>query len=259
MDVTKASVARMYDYLLGGTDNYESDWAACEELLRIAPSTQQIALTNRRFLERAVKYIADTGEVDQYIDHGSGLPTQNNVHQVAQRVSRNARVMYVDNDPIVLAHGRMMLEENKYTAVINANMLCTDQIFDRAKKLKLYRPDRPAAALFVSVLHCLRNEEDPWGLVRNVIDRLPSGSYLVLCHLASDDPRLREEVTALMRRVTDGKWGRVRSIEQVERFFDGLEIIGDLGDVSRWRPGSGLVPLQAENEWIEYGGVGRVP
>ncbi|SCD69415.1 S-adenosyl methyltransferase [Streptomyces sp. BpilaLS-43] len=259
MDVSKASVARMYDYLLGGTDNYESDWAACEELLRLAPSTQQVALINRQFLVRAVKYIAGTGNVKQYIDHGSGLPTQNNVHQVAQRSDKNARVAYVDNDPIVLAHGRMMLEENRNTAVIQADMLNTRHIFDRAEELEIYQPGRPTAALFVSVLHCIPDEKDPWQLVRNVIEELPSGSYLVLSHLASDDAQLQEDVTRLMRRVTGDKWGRVRSFAEVDRFFEGLEIVGELCDVSRWRPDSDLGPRQEQAEWIEYGGVARVP
>lgn len=259
MDVSKASAARMYDYLLGGTDNYESDWVACEELLRIAPSTQQVALINRQFLVRAVKYIAGTGTVEQYIDHGSGLPTQNNVHQVAQRANRNARVVYVDNDPIVLAHGRMMLEENRNTTVIKADILDTTSIFNRAEKLKLYKPGRPTAALFVSVLHCIRDADDPWQLIRNVVDELPSGSYLVLCHLASDDIQLRDDVTELMQRVTGDKWGRVRSFAEVDRFFEGLEVIGDICDVSRWRPDSDLGPRQEQPEWIEYGGVARVP
>ncbi|ROQ70137.1 S-adenosyl methyltransferase [Streptomyces sp. 840.1] len=258
-DVTKASVARMYDYLLGGTDNYESDWAACEELLRVAPSTQQIALINRQFLVRAVKYIAGTGEVDQYIDHGSGLPTQNNVHQVAQRADSGARVVYVDNDPIVLAHGRMMLEENPNTTVIEADMLQTKQIFDRAEKLKLYKPGRPTAALFVSVLHCIRDDDDARQMVRRVVRELPSGSYIVLCHLASDDAQLRDDVTALMRRVTGDKWGRVRSFEEVDRFFEGLDVVGELCDVSRWRPDSDLAPRQEQTEWVEYGGVARIP
>ncbi|MFF5567661.1 SAM-dependent methyltransferase [Streptomyces sp. NPDC012623] len=259
MDVSKASVARMYDYLLGGTDNYESDWAACEELLRIAPSTQQIALINRHFLVRAVKYIAGTGDVDQYIDHGSGLPTQNNVHQVAQRANRNARVVYVDNDPIVLAHGRMMLEENQNTTVIESDMLKTSEIFEQAKRLKFYEPGQPVAALFVSVLHCISDKDEPWKLIRNVIRELPSGSYLVLCHLASNDADLRDEVTKLMHRVTGGKWGKVRSFAEVDRFFEGLEIVGELCDVSRWRPDTEVGPRQEQTEWIEYGGVARVP
>ncbi|MFE1521677.1 SAM-dependent methyltransferase [[Kitasatospora] papulosa] len=261
MDVSKASVARMYDYLLGGTDNYESDWAACAELLRIAPSTQRIALINRQFLVRAVKYIASTGQIDQYIDHGSGLPTQNNVHQVAQRVNKNARVVYVDNDPIVLAHGRMMLEENRNTAVLGADMRETQDILREAERLRLYQRGRPAAALFVSVLHCIPDGDDdaPWRLIRNVVEELPSGSFLVLCHLASDDVKLRADVTEMMQRVTGGNWGRVRSFAEVDRFFDGLEIVGQLGDVSRWRPDTEIAPRQETVEWLEYGGVARIP
>lgn len=112
----------MYDWLLGGKDNYASDRRACAQLLKLAPSTRDLALTNRLFLKRVVRVLAERYGVRQFLDHGSGLPTQDNVHQVAQRVSRNARVVYIDNDPMVLAHGRTLLDENDGTAVIQADM-----------------------------------------------------------------------------------------------------------------------------------------
>ncbi|MYS56615.1 SAM-dependent methyltransferase, partial [Streptomyces sp. SID6013] len=115
MDVSKPSVARMYDHFLGGTDNYQADRDACEELLRIAPSTRELALVNRAFLVRAVRYLAHEHGVRHFLDHGSGLPTRPNVHQVAQSVDPSSEVVYIDNDPVVLAHGRMMLAEDPAT------------------------------------------------------------------------------------------------------------------------------------------------
>ncbi|MFJ9412621.1 SAM-dependent methyltransferase [Streptomyces sp. NPDC101227] len=262
MDVSEPSVARMYDYLLGGTDNYVSDREACAELLRIAPSTRELALINRAFLIRAVRYLAAECGIRQFIDHGSGLPTHPNVHQIAQGVDPAARVVYVDNDPIVLAHGRMMLEENlTTTSVIGADMRDTAAIFASDEVGRLILPDEPVAALFVSVLHCIPDSSDPWKLIRDVAGRLPSGSYLVISQLASDDEKLRERVTDFMLETTGGAWGRVRSFDEVDRFFCGLELekADKPVEVSQWYPDSDLYPRQATQEWIEYGGVARIP
>lgn len=260
VDVHTASVARMYDYFLGGTDNYEADQIACARLLQISPRSKEIALTNRSFLVRAVRYLASQARIDQYIDHGSGLPTQNNVHQVCQKVNRNARVVYVDNDPIVLAHGGILLDENNNTAILETDFRESEYIFTEAERLGLYSPRKPAAALFVSVLHCLEDDDQATQLVHDVISRLGSGSYLVLSALASDDPAFREEATNLMHHLTEGNWGRVRSCSEIAACFDGLDVIDDLGDVAAWRPGSNSTPsLSSGGEWFEYGGVARIP
>lgn len=129
IDVNVPSVARMYDYYLGGKDNYPADRVACEQLLEHVPSTKVLAVNNRRFLRRVVHHLASEYGIRQFIDHGSGLPTQDNVHQVAQLVDRDSRVVYIDNDPIVLAHGKAILEENDRTAVIQADMRDTEGIF----------------------------------------------------------------------------------------------------------------------------------
>jgi hypothetical protein len=248
----------MSDCLLGGSDNYEADWAACGELLRIAPNARRITHINRQFLMRAVKYLASAG-IGQYIDHGAGLPARENVHEVAQRVNRSARVLYVDNDPMVLAHARMMLEENCNTSVLGEDIAATQAIFDRVEGLDFLTPSRPAAALFGSVLHCLSDEKDPWRVIRDVAERIPSGSYLVISHLASEDACLRDEVTALMHRVTSDRWGRVRSFAEVDRFFEGLEIVGHFGNVAHWGAGAVGSISRESMELIQYGGVARVP
>ncbi|MFG2402616.1 SAM-dependent methyltransferase [Streptomyces lydicus] len=258
IDVTRPSVARMYDWLLGGKDNYASDRRACAQLLKLAPSTRDLARTNRTFLKRVVRVLAEKYEVRQFLDHGSGLPTQDNVHQVAQSVDRSARVVYIDNDPMVLAHGRTLLDENDETAVIQADMADTEAIFAHQDVERLIDFERPVAALFVSVLHCLTDEEDPAGLVQRVAGRLAPGSFLVICQLTSDDAEFRAEATAFMHRTT-GRWGRVRERHEVDAFFAGMAIVPPgLMEVSKWVPETDLAPRQRSREWIEYGGVGQV-
>ncbi|MFE3582893.1 SAM-dependent methyltransferase [Streptomyces vinaceus] len=263
IDVSTPSVARMYDYLIGGTDNYACDRAACAQLLEMAPSTRELALINRAFLVRAVRYLAQEKGVRRFLDHGSGLPTRPNVHQVARDIDPASRVVYIDNDPLVIAHGRVMLEEDlAKTAVIEADFRDTGEIFDTPEVQRLIADGEPVAALFVSVLHCIPDDgERPWQLVRDVAARLPSGSYMVISQLASDDPALRDKVTGFMADITGNRWGRVRSTAEVTRFFDDLELVGHttIDEVSRWRPDTDLGPRQATQEWVEYGAVARVP
>lgn len=261
IDVSKPSVARMYDYLIDGTDNYPSDREACAELLKMAPSTKELARINRAFLVRAVRYLAQQAGIQRFLDHGSGLPTRPNVHQVARQIHPEARVVYIDNDPLVLAHGRVMLEEDlATTSVIEADFRHTEDIFKKAEVTGLLDGE-PVAALFVSVLHCIPDEHDPWALVKDVARRLPSGSYMVISQLASDDPHLRENVTGFMKEITGDRWGRVRSTAEVQRLFDGLELVehSEPVEVSTWRPDTDLFPRQQTREWIEFGGVARIP
>jgi S-adenosyl methyltransferase len=259
IDTTVPSVARMYDYFLGGDDNYQSDRDACEQLLKQVPSTKVLAVNNRRFLQRVVRLLASEYGVRQFIDHGSGLPTQDNVHQVAQAVDPASKVVYVDSDPIVLAHGRALLDENDRTAVIQADMRDTDGIFGHEETRGLIDFSQPVAALFVSVLHCIPDEDDPAGLVRRVAERLVPGSFLVVCQLVSDRPEIRKFVTDFMAEATGGNWGRVREEREVTEYFTGLEILEPgLVEVSTWRPDSDLAPIQQTDEWIEWGGLARV-
>lgn len=252
----------MYDFLLGGTDNYQVDRDACNELLRMAPSSKDLALVNRAFLVRAVRYLAAECGVRRFLDFGSGLPTRPNVHQVAQEVDPSSEVVYIDNDPLVLAHGRMMLAEDpSTTAVLQADLRDTRDVFASSEVDRLLRDDQPVAALFVSVLHCIPDKDDPWALVRDVAQRLPSGSYMVISQLASDDAELRASITDFMARVTNDNWGQVRSFREVNRLFEGLEPVEGIGpvEVSRWKPDSDLAPRQRSDEWVERGTVARIP
>jgi hypothetical protein len=260
VDVNVPSVARMYDYYLGGKDNYEVDRAAVTELDKVVPSTKPLAINNRRFLQRVVKVLAQDYGVRQFLDHGSGLPTQDNVHQVAQSIDPAARAVYVDNDPIVLAHGRALLQENHNTAVIQADMRDTDEIFGHPEVRRLIDPQQPVAALFVSVMHCIPDSSDPAALVRRVAERLPSGSFLVINQLVSEDKATRDFVTSFMAESTKNNWGRVRQAHEVERYFDGLEILEPgLGEINDWRADSEVNVRQLTDEWYEFGGVARKP
>ncbi|MFF8190942.1 SAM-dependent methyltransferase [Streptomyces bobili] len=262
IDATVPTAARMYDHYLGGKDNYAADRAACEELDKVVPSTHALALNNRRFLQRVVRTLTQEYGIRQYLDHGSGLPTQNNVHQVAQSIDPTAHVVYVDNDPMVLVHGRALLEQDERTTVIHADMRETEAIFTHPDTERLIDFSQPVAALFNSVFHCIPDSETdgPPAVVRRVAERLAPGSFLVMCQLVSEDPKVREFVTNFMDQATQGHWGRVRQEKDMAALFDGLEILDPgLVEVSTWRPDTEVAPRQLTQEWIEYGGVAKLP
>nr|WP_202523547.1 SAM-dependent methyltransferase [Kitasatospora sp. SID7827] len=261
IDISKPTAARMYDHLLGGRFNHPSDRAAVAELLRIAPSTKELALNNRAFLRRVVGIIARDYGIRQFVDHGSGLPTQDNVHQVAQRVDPNCRVVYIDNDPHVRAYSGLLLDENPRVALIDADMTDTAAIFSHEDFRSRIDLREPVAALFVSVAHCLTDQQDPFGMIRRTVDALPSGSVVVVCQLVSEDAEVRDGVTRLMHEGTGGHWGRVRTEAEVRAFFDiDRLVIQDPGlvDVTYWRPDRDVFPRQRTDEWIEFGGLALV-
>jgi SAM-dependent methyltransferase len=260
IDTRTASVARMYDYILGGTDNYEVDRRAADAGEDLMPGSYVATRNNRRYLERVVRYLAGECGIRQFIDHGSGLPTQNNVHQIAQSVAPGSRVVYVDIDPVVLAHGRVksLLAEDKSTAFIEADAADTKTILSHPDTQRLINFDEPVAALYISFLHCIPDARDPVGVVRQMMDRLASGSYLALSHIVSDDPESRDKITQFLLAATGGNWGRARSREEVQAFFDGLEIVPPgVVDSVEWQPDGREEEQSAE--WFEYAGVARKP
>ncbi|MET7574572.1 SAM-dependent methyltransferase [Streptomyces sp. NPDC005492] len=261
IDAAVPTAARMYDHYLGGKDNYASDRAACEELDKVVPSTRALAVNNRRFLQRVVATLTTDYGIRQFLDHGSGLPTQNNVHQVAQRIDPASRVVYVDSDPMVLVHGRALLDQNERTAVIQADLRDTETILSHSDTKRLIDFSQPVALLFNSVFHCIPDSDTdgPQAVVRRVSERLAPGSCMVMCQLVSEDPEVRDFVTDFMDKATQGHWGRVRQEKDVAEWFEDLDILDPgLVEVSTWRPDSEVAPRQATQEWIEFGGVGRV-
>lgn len=274
IDVRIPNVARMFDYLLAGRDNYPADREAAEQLVRIEPSLRVFARHSHRFTQRVVEMLCREYGVRQFIDFGSGLPTEDNVHEVARRTLPDARVVYVETDPIVLAHGRALLEQDPCTAVLSADIRDVDAIFASDQVTRLIDPSEPVGALFMSVLHCIPEADDPAGLLRRVRARLPRGSFLALCQLVSDEAAIRHSVTDIMTEATGGNWGRVRTRDDVRRFLADLEPIPPgLVDISAWRPDTALPPHalptqglppqgppaeQATDGCREFGGVARL-
>lgn len=259
IDTKTSSSARGYDYMLGGADNYAADRVAVEHFEDVFPGTKSMARNNRRFMERLVRYLADECGIRQFIDNGSGLPTQNNVHQIAQGIAPESRVVYIDNDPMVLRHQQVSaLTENENTAFILADTRNVDEILDHPDMARLIDFDEPAAALYMSFIHFMPDEDDPWGMVRGMTSRLAPGSYLAMSHVASDDPDLRQRATDLLHELLGGNFGRVRKKQEVRAFFEGLELVEPgLVDVTTWRTDGR--EEERTHDWMEFGGVGYKP
>ncbi|MGV9904143.1 SAM-dependent methyltransferase [Streptomyces sp. NPDC003388] len=235
IDRTRPSIARVCDYLLGGSDNYAVDREVGDVFKRDLPGSVAIAFANRAALGRAVAEIVTTTGVRQFIDLGSGLPTADNVHQIAQRHAPESRVVYVDNDPQVLVHGRALLAENDRTRVVAGDVRDPEHVRAHPETLELIDFERPVAVVLSAVLHHMNDEEDPAGIVRYWRDQVPPGSYFFLSHFRSgDNPETAEAEGILQRTFGRGRW---RTDEEIEALLDGLEIL-DPGIVPAplWRP-----------------------
>ena len=256
--------ARVYDYLLGGKDNFAADRAAAQAGLEANPNSRIPPRENRAFLRRVVRYLARDAGISQFLDIGTGIPTSPNVHEIAQDADPQARVVYVDNDPIVLTHARALLTSGPVgrTAYIDADVRDVGKILSSADLRQNLDMDRPVGLLLIAVMHFIADEDDPWDLAARLLAELPAGSYLALSHLTGDfDPAAWEGVAAVYRR--SGVTMQVRPLAAVERFFDGLDVL-DPGVVSlpRWRPDPNDLgqPGQPTDAAVSvYGGLGRKP
>lgn len=229
------SIARTYDYLLGGKDNYPADREVGEIFIQQFPGAVRIALDNRACLVRAVDFMTRQLGIDQFIDLGSGLPTADNVHQVAQRANPGARVVYADNDPIVLAHGRALLEENDHTTVLRADIRRPEQVLDAAETKSMIDFGRPVGIIASAILHHLTNDEDPLGVIRTFRDAVPAGSCLFISHfrtLGDPDSAALEEV--MIEAFGRGTW---RTDAQIAGYFDGAGLLAPgIVPCAEWRP-----------------------
>src|SRR5439155_7565350 len=180
IDTSKPHAARMYDYLLGGKDHFAIDRETAEKGIKLIPTGRTAARENRAFLGRAVRYLVAEAGIRQFLDIGTGLPSANNVHEVAQGLVPSCRVVYVDNDPIVLAHARALLTSSPEgkTAYIHADLREPDRILKDPATLRTLDFDKPIALMLVAILHFLPDEWDPRGIITTLLDALPSGSYL---------------------------------------------------------------------------------
>jgi S-adenosyl methyltransferase len=256
-DTSVAHIARVYDYWLGGKDNFAADRAAGDEALQAYPDLVSSVRANRAFLARGVRYLAAEAGIRQFLDIGTGIPTANNTHEVAQAVAPETRVVYVDNDPIVLAHARALLVSGPSGATdyLDADLRDTDRILDYARDRLDFT--RPVGVMLVAVLHLVGPEDDPYGIVRQLIDAVPPGSYLLLSHVASDiEPEKMAEMGKRLNRLLAQK-GTYRSQPEVAAFFDGLDIVEPgVVPVQHWRPDS---EVEAARRAAMWGGIGRKP
>jgi hypothetical protein len=242
------SAARIYDYLLGGKDNYPADRAVAESMIAQLPNVRLAVQWNRAFLRRVVRYLILDAGIRQIIDIGAGLPTAGNTHEVAREVSAETRVVYVDRDPVVLAHARDMLHNEPNTAIIDQDLLKPDEILADPVLRRLIDFSQPVAFLFLSILHFVSDEEDPAGLIARLLARFPGGSYVAISHATPDEiPQVRD-----VERVFDEatEQAHVRTRDAVRQLVPGLEVVEPgLTWPPQWRPDPGdeVPPNAAES------------
>ncbi|WP_030442382.1 SAM-dependent methyltransferase [Actinoplanes subtropicus] len=258
VDSTRPSVARMYDYYLGGKDNYAVDRAAADAMMASVPESVQMVASNREFLVRAVRYLAAEAGIRQFLDIGSGLPTRRNVHEVAQAAAPGSRVVYADHDPLAVVHGRALLAVDENTRYIHGDLREPAKILDDPQVRGLIDFDRPVAVLVVAILHFIGDQDDPIGILRRLRERMVPGSYLVISHIL-DDPR-PHEIGRILNAAGAPAW-YPRTREEILPFFEGFELIGPgLTLLPRWQPpgSADASPPEdvAELRW-QAAGVGR--
>jgi SAM-dependent methyltransferase len=268
VDPTRASIARVYDAALGGKDNYEIDRLVLQQVATRAPEVRDLAWSNRNFLIRAVRFVAEQGGITQFLDCGSGLPTAENTHQVVQRVNPDTTVVYVDNDPVVLAHGRALLEDAPHTHVVADDIFNPGRILANEEIRRYINFDRPLALLQVGTLHHY-NADDGADLMREYVQALPSGSFVVIAHFFDPETpgltELAQKMEQLFIHSPMGS-GRFRTEREILAFVEGLEIISPgldkepgLALCDNWWPdGPRLTPLNEVEQCIA-GVVARKP
>ncbi|TDW98206.1 SAM-dependent methyltransferase [Kribbella sp. VKM Ac-2566] len=265
IDTTRPSVARVYDYALGGKDNYESDRELYRQIMKIAPETPLWARANRRWLHQAVTWLAEEGGVRRFIDAGSGLPTVENTHQIAQKVSPDASVLYIDNDPSVVAHGRALLLDNDRTQFTAADLTKPDEVLADPAVAGMLADGQPVALVMALMLHHIADYDETLAIAGRYVDALPPGSYLAITHACNpgDGGPVDVLVTELLEKVKDAfPTLAFRSVEQISSLFHGLEIL-DPGVVrlADWHVPGGRVEEDPPVDIRDaiYGGIAHKP
>ncbi|MEV8631101.1 SAM-dependent methyltransferase [Streptosporangium sp. NPDC051023] len=245
-DASTPNVARIYDYMLGGKDNFAADREAAERVLQAFPESRQGVRVNRQFLGNVVRHLAGEAGIRQFLDIGAGLPTQDNVHQVAHSADPEARTVYIDNDPVVCVHGRALLAKTPAVAMIEGDLRRPEEIWAAAVDTGLIDPGEPVALLLVAILHFL---DDPYAEVAKLRELMAPGSHLVITHLTST--KARDTDIDEIRRIYAGTGSGVvsRSIDEIKEFFGDFELL----DGGRF-----ISPLAIKRfEVLGWGGVGR--
>jgi SAM-dependent methyltransferase len=257
VDHNTATVARAYDYLLGGSHNFAADRALARQIMSVFPDAKVQARLNRSLLHRATRYVLDQG-IRQFLDIGSGIPTVGNVHEIAQKVDPEARVAYVDIDPIAVAHSRQILTGNPHATVIREDFANPRAVLEHPSVAELIDFAKPVALLLVALLHAVRDDRDPYGALAVFKERLAPGSYLVIGHATHESrpDEFREAAKAIERTPTPLA---MRTHSEILRFFDGFDLVEPgLVWAHEWRPDS---PEDGPDKGTSliYGGVGRKP
>jgi S-adenosyl methyltransferase len=264
IDTKKPSIARVYDFMLGGKDNFAIDRQVGELALQITPDGPEAARANRAFLRRVIRYLTAEAGIRQFLDIGSGLPSQGNVHEIAQAVDPTARVVYVDSDPIVLAHGRALLGSNDTTKVIQADLRQPEDILDHPDVHALIDFKQPVGLLLFAILHHLKDSEDPGGVAARLRDALPSGSYVAISHFhnpgdAHPDASKKAVVVEKIFNETLGT-GRWRTHDEILGYFGDFEVLEPgLVPLAEWRPEQGETFEQPDTHYTFVGGLARKP
>jgi SAM-dependent methyltransferase len=249
-----AQPARVYNYLLGGKDHFEVDREAAEMSLKMMPEVLDSARGNRKFLGRAVRFLRDSG-IRQFLDIGSGLPVSPNTHEIAQDSQTGARVVYVDNDPVVVLRAESLTADNDATTVMRADLRDADEVLVEASKRLDF--SQPVALLFIACLHNIPDSDDPASIVARYLNALAPGSYLVISHVTGDfAPAKQDAVTAENERRGATFVGRDRAA--IGRMFNGRELVEPgLAQISYWRPDGGQPEANADRVW-GYCGVAHI-
>jgi len=256
VDLNVPSIARVYDYVLGGKEHFEIDRQVSAALFAAVPETSQLAHDNRDHLRRAVRFLVADAGITQILDLGSGLPTEGNVHEIAHATNPAVHVVYVDIDPLVLAHGRALLSDEDTTTVITADVRDPDAIFSHAAVRELLDLSKPFAVIAASIFHHLADDEDPYGLADKIKARLSPGSYFLASNFLDDDePRAKELQTAFLEGGLGT--GRFRTWDEQQRLFDGLEMVEPgLVYANDWRP-DGQTLTDSPTHTLYAAGIGR--
>lgn len=256
-DPNVPNVARIYDFLLQGKDNYAADREAARELLAAVPGAARAARDNRRFLGRAVWFLAREAGIGQFLDIGPGLPTQGNVHQIAHTAGSLSRVVYADNDPVVVAHANALLADSSKVAAVHADVRDPGHLLSRPAVQALIDFSQPVAVLMVAVLHFVQDSEDPWSIVSNYTSMMAPGSYLVVSHVTGDGTPAEAIRQAAEIYQHASAPGTARPRTQVARFFHGLDMVAPgLADPAYWRCPP---PPGKPGPVVFYAGIGRKP
>ena len=259
IDTTVAHPARRYNYWLGGKDNFEADRRSAEQIEAATPTIRVATAENRRFLQRAVRFLTEQG-IRQFLDIGTGIPTQNNTHDVAQAIAPDARIVYVDNDPIVLTHARALLTSTPQgrTAYLDADLREPGKILTHPDLRNTLDLTEPVALMLVAILHFIRDDEDPKGIITTLAGALPAGSYLVASHVTYEymPPEQLTEMEAANR---DGRF-RARSAEQLAELLHGLQLVAPgIVSVAQWRAQDEPQPRPSAEDVFCNAAVARIP